>query len=261
MQSTLGCLCVFFGAMSAAQAGVVVHMGAKASADGAAKNQQVLYAQDGLLRVDKLDDQGRVRDFTLIRDGAIWDVDTQKHTFRKFDKSAVATQQNELSDRMKAMMQSMPPERRAMVEQRLKAMEKETHDYQLTDAGRSEHVGAYTCEIWQAVRDGKPITEYCVVPKVSLTGGDELVTATHRASVIAADVASAAPQMARAISPVYKMYGKLDGFPVMTRHISAGEAREETVVTGIEKKALPADQFAIPKGFTEVTPGKFDADN
>jgi hypothetical protein len=240
---------------------VVVHLGDKGSADGAPKNKQVVYAQDGFLRIDKLDDQGRVRDFTLIRDGAIWDVDTQKRTFRKFDKNALAAQQSELSDRMKAMMQDMPPERRAMIEQRMKAMQQQTHDYELKDSGRSEHVGAYTCQIWQAVRDGEPMTEYCVVPKGSLTGGDELVTATHNASAIAADVASAAPQMARAISPVYKAYGKLDGFPVLTRHLSDGETRDETIVTGIEKKSLPADQFAIPKGFTEATPGKPDKDN
>jgi hypothetical protein len=261
MRSILSVLGVCFGALSAAHAGVVVHMSAKGGADGAPKNQQILYAQDGLLRVDKLDDQGRVRDFTLMRDGVIWDVDTQKHTFRKFDKNAVAAQQNEMSDRMKAMMQNMPPERRAALEQRMKAMQQETHDYALTDLGRSERVGAYSCEIWQAARDGKPVTEYCVVPKGSLTGGDELVTATHKASLIAADVASASPQMSRAIAPIYKIYGKLDGFPVMTRHISAGQTRDEEVVTAIEKKSLPADQFAIPKGFTEVTPGKSVADN
>jgi hypothetical protein len=249
------------GAATAANAGVVVHMSGKGNADSAPKNRQVLYAQDGLLRIDKLDDQGKVEDFTLIRDGAIWDVDTRNHTFRKFDKSAVAAQQTELSSRMQAMMQNMPPERRAMIEQRMKAMQQETHDYEVTNSGRTEHVGSYSCQIWQAVRDGKPVTEYCVVPKGSLTGGDELVAATHKAAQIAADVVSAAPQMTRAVSPVYKMYGKMDGFPVMTRHLSGGEGHDEIVVTGIEKKALPADQFAIPKGFTEATAGKFDADN
>ncbi len=261
MQKIAGYLLILVGAISCARAGVVVHMSAKAGADGSAKNQQVLYAQDGLLRVDKLDDQGKVRDFTLIRDGAIWDVDTLRHTFRKFDKNAVATAQNAMSDRMKVMMQNMPPESRAMIEQRMKVMHEETHDYDVKDSGRSEHVGAYTCKIWRAVRDGKPITEYCVVPKGSLVGGEELAAATHNAALIAAELASAAPQMSRAVSPVYKVYGKLDGFPVMTRHFSGGDAREETIVTGIEKKSLPADQFTIPKGFTEAAFGKSGADN
>ncbi len=261
MRKITGCLWILLATTTAVRAGVVVHMSGSAGADGAAKHQQTLYAQDGLLRIDKLDEQGKVRDFTVFRDGAIWDVDPQKHTFRKFDKNAMAAEQKVMSDRMQAMMQNMPPERRAMVEQRMKAMQGESHDYQVTNSGRSEHVGAYTCQIWQAVRDGKPVTEYCVVPKGSLTGGDELATATHNASLIAADMASASPQMARAISPVYKMYGKLDGFPVMTRQMSGGGAPEETIVTGIEKKSLPADQFTIPKGYTEVAFGKSDAGN
>jgi len=202
-----------------------------------------------------------VRDYTLIRDGAIWEVDPQKHSFRKFDKNAMAMQQNEMSERMQAAMQNMPADRRAMLEQRMKAMQQQTHDYDLTDSGHSEHVGPYTCEIWQAARDGKAITEYCVAPKGSLSGGDELVAATHKASSIAADLFTAAPQMSHAVSPIFRMYGKLDGFPVLTRHLNDGQARDESIVTGIDRKSLPADQFAIPKDFTELAPGKPDAGN
>jgi hypothetical protein len=261
MRAIVSGLCVCIGAITAAQAGVVVHMGAKGSSDNAPKADEVVYAQDGMLRIDKLDSEGHIRDITLIRDGTIWSIEVAKRTFMKFDKDAVAAQQNEMSDRMKAALQNMPPERRAMLEERMKAMQQETHAYTLTDAGRSEHVGAYSCQIWQAARDGKPIAEYCVAPKGSLTGGDELVAAAHKASAVAVDVSSASPQMARAMSPVYTLYGKMDGFPVLTRHMSGGAAQDETFVTGIEKKSLPADQFAIPKGFTEVAPGKSDADD
>lgn len=261
MRAILSGLCVCIGTITVAQAGVVVHMGAKGSSDNAPRADQVVYAQDGMLRIDKLDDAGHIRDITLIRDGAIWNVEVAKRTFMKFDKNAMAAQQNEMSDRMKAAMQNMPPERRAMLEQRMKAMQQETHAYTLTDAGRSEHVGAYSCQIWQAARDSKPIAEYCVAPKGSLAGGDELVDAAHKASAVAVDIFSASPQLARAMSPVYALYGKMNGFPVLTRHISGGAAESETVVTGIEKKSLPADQFAIPKGFTEVTPGQRASDN
>ena len=260
MRAILSGLCVCVGAITAAQAGVVVHMGAKGSSDNTPKPDEVVYAQDGMLRIDKLDNEGHVRDITLIRDGAIWNVEVAKRTFMKFDKNAMAAQQGAMSERMQAALQNMPPDRRAMVEQRMKAMQEETHAYTLTDAGRSEHVGAYSCQIWQASRDGKPIAEYCVAPKGSLAGGDELIAAAHKASMVAVDVSSASPQMARMMSPVYALYGKMDGFPVLTRHIYGGAAHDETFVTGIEKKSLPADQFAIPKGFTEVTPGKSEAE-
>lgn len=261
MRAIVSSVCVCLGAMSAAQAGVVVHMGAKENADSAPKADQIVYAQDGMLRIDKLDSAGHVRDMTLIRDGTIWDVDVEKRTFRKFDKSAVAAQQSAMSDRMQAALQSLPPEKRAMLEQRMKSMQQQTHAYTLTDSGRSEHVGSYSCQVWQAARDGKPIAEYCVAPKGSLTGGEELIEAAHKASAVAVDVASASPQMARAMAPIYTLYGKMDGFPVLTRHGKGGDEGDETIVTNIEKKSLPADQFAIPKGFTEVTPGQAGGDN
>src|SRR5580765_2605224 len=116
MRAIVGGLCLLLVGGLEAQAGVVVHVSHKGGADTKAKDQEVVYAQDGLLRIDKLDDDGQARNLTLVRDGAFWQVDMQQRTFQKFDKSAVAAQQSELKDRMAAMMQNMPPERRAMVE-------------------------------------------------------------------------------------------------------------------------------------------------
>jgi len=261
MPSRMSGLCLLFVCCVGAHAGVVVHISKKDTADSKPKDQQVVYAQDGLLRIDKLDEAGQLRDMTLIRDGAFWDVNIQQRTYQKFDKAAVAAQQSQMKERMAAMMQSMPPERRAMIEQRMKAMESETHEFKLTDLSRSDHVGTFACKMWQATRDGKPIAEYCVAPKGSIAGGEELVNATHKASAAAADMASASPQMARAIAPIYNLYGKMDGFPVLTRHMSGGQPSDEMIVTGIEKKSLPASQFELPKGYTEVAVNKSDDSN
>lgn len=260
MRSNLIGILLLVAGTSAAVAGVVVHM-SKGDADSPAR-QETLYAQDGLLRVDEVDAKGQVHDFTLIRDGAIWEVDTQKRTFRKFDKAAVSAKMGDMEQQMQAAMASMPPERRAMVEQRMKAMQQQTHDYELTDAGRTEHVGSYTCKVWRATRDGKPMMEYCVAPTGSLTGGDELVAATHKAATIVNDVMSGAPSMARgALAPIYKLYGKMDGYPVSTKDVMGGQSRQESTVTSIEKKSLAADQFAIPKGYTEAALDRSDSDN
>ncbi len=254
-------LCMPLLYATAAQAGVVVHMASKQLPADQPKDHSILYAQDGYLRIDGLDDQGHVRDIQLIRDGVIWMVDVPKRTFRKLDKSAMAAQQSGLQDKMQAMMQNMPPERRAMFEARMKAMQAQTHNYTLSDAGRSERVGSYSCEIWQATRDGKISTEYCVAAKGSIAGGDELVAASHKAAAVATDVMSASPQMSRAISPIYTLYGKMDGFPVLVRHMSGGKAEHEETVTAIERQSLAADKFAIPKGFTEATQDNLGADD
>jgi len=260
MRSILAGILFLVAGTGAALAGVVVHM-SKGNADKSAR-QEVLYAQDGLLRVDEVDDKGQVHEFTLIRDGAIWEVDTQKRTFTKLDKAAIAGKHGEMEQQMQEAIASMPPEQRAMVEQRMKAMQQQKHDFELTDTGRSEHVGSYACKVWQATRDGKPMTEYCIAPKGSLAGGDELVAATHKAATIVNEVMSGAPSMTRgALSPTYKLYAKMDGFPVSTKHVMGGQSREESTVTSIEKKSLAADQFAIPKGYIEAPMDKSDSED
>jgi hypothetical protein len=175
-----------------AQAGVVVHMARKGSAADQAKDHSVIYAQDGFLRLDDLDDQGRVVRLTLFRDGVVWQVEVPKRTFQKFDKNAMAAMQGGMQGRMQAMMQNMPAEKRALFEQRIKTMQQKTADYSLSDAARSDRVDSYACEIWQMSRNGKPSEEYCVASKGSLPGGDELVNASHKAAATANDILSAA---------------------------------------------------------------------
>ena len=103
--------------------------------------------------------------------------------------------------------------------------------------------------------NGKSVGESCIASRGSLTGGDELVDATHKASAVATDVLSSLPA-ARVAAQQFALYGKVDGFPVRTRHISGGKAHSEEIVTSIERQTLPADKFAIPKGFTQTTMGE-----
>jgi hypothetical protein len=259
MKKSAGWLSASLLCATAAQAGVVVHFSSKSLPGGQPKNDQIMYAQDGMLRIDKLDDQGHVRDITILRDGLIWSVNVPAHTFRKIDKSAMAAQHGAMEDKMKAYVQNLPPERRAMFEQRMASLQQNAHDYSVSDSGRSEHVGSYTCEVWQASRDGKVFTENCIAPQGGIPGGEELVKAAHNGSAIATDVISAMPQAARMMDPMYALYGKMNGFPVLVRFMSGTVANREETATAIEKQSLPADQFAIPKGFTEAPLGAPDA--
>lgn len=240
--------------MATVQAGTVVHLDRRELPDGPAQPRSVIYAQDGQFRMDTLDDKGHVRDFVLIRDGSIWQVDVEKRTFYKFDKEALAGQQDQMQERMQAMLEKMPPERRAAMEEHMKGMMQKTQQASvtMTDTGHSDHVGSWSCEVWQLLRNGKPVTESCIASRGSLTGGDELVDATHKASAVATDVLSSLPA-ARSAAQRFALYGKADGFPVRTREIAGGKAESEDVVSAIERQSLPADKFAIPKGFSQTT--------
>ena len=125
MRVRIGCLCVSLLSAAAAHAGVVVHMAQKISSGDQAKERSIVYAQDGFLRIDDLDGEGHVQHLTLFRDGVIWRAEVAQRTFQKFDKNAIAAQQNGMQERMQAMMQNLPPEKRAMFEERMKAMQQQ----------------------------------------------------------------------------------------------------------------------------------------
>jgi len=257
MNVRIGFLCLAATWMAAVQAGTVVHLDRRGLPDGQAQPESVIYAQGGQFRMDTLDEKGHVRDFVLVRDGSIWQVDVEKRTFYKFDKAALAGQQGQMQERMQAMLQKLPPERRAMMEERMKGIMQKAQQTSvtMTDTGHSDHAGSWSCEVWQVLRNGKAVSESCIASRGSLTGGDELVDATHKASALATDVLSSLPA-ARAAAQRFALYGKVDGFPVRTREISGGKAESEDVVTSIERQSLPADKFAIPKGFTQTTMGE-----
>ena len=246
--------------MGVAQAGTVVHMERRSLPDGKPRPSSVLYAQSGQLRIDSLDGEGHVTGFTLVRDGAIWEVNVQKRTFTKFDKQALAGQQDAMQERMQAMLQKLPPEKRAAMEARVQGMmhQAQQANYTLSDTGRHDQAGSWSCKVTQLQRDGKTVTEACIAARGALEGGDELVDATHKAAAVAVDVLSSVPA-ARAAAQRMTLYAKSDGYPVRMREISSsGKAEEEEIASSVERQSLDADKFAIPKGFTQTTLGQAD---
>lgn len=242
---------------AAAQAGTVVHMDWRSLPDGKSRPHSVIYAQDGQFRMDSLDADGHVQDFVLVRDGSIWQVDVPKRTFYLFDKAALANQQTTMQGHWQSMLQRLPAEQRAAMEARMQGFMKHAQqsDMSMTDTGHTDRVGSWSCEIWRLKLNGKPMSDACIAPRGELTGGEELVDSTHKAANIAADVLGSLP-VARAAQESMALYGKSDGFPVRTRHLDGDTPDDEETVTSIRTRPLPADTFAIPKGFTQTTMGE-----
>lgn len=233
---------------AAVRAGVVVHVADEAVPGGTQSPQEVYYAQDGLLRIDKLDDQGRVAEISLIRDGALWQIDVPKRTYRKLDKAAVQDRVGAMNDKMQAMLAQMPPDRRAQLEERMKSMQQPAN-LTWSDTGRSETSGSYSCHVWQLSRNDKVTQEYCVTPAASLPGGDELAASLRQAGAVATEVFSGIGA-SQAVAQRLAVFTKMNGFPVVTRDMVGGKATRERRVTSVERMALAADKFAIPNGFT-----------
>lgn len=261
-QLMMATLAIGLGAAGAAAQGVVIRSSSKDLPSGNEDKAEVIYVQGGLVRQEDLDGKGRVTDFSIIRDGALWDVDPQDRTYKKLDKAAfqqLAAQMNGMMAAMKGRMAAMPPEQQAMVKKMLAGLQSPDAAAALpkrtwTDAGKTEQVGGYTCHLWES-RDGIEIDEqYCVTPWNSVKGGDAMLAAFKNADALIQDLESTSPfpALTKALASHDMAFAESHGFPVVVRHFSGGKPFSEDVVESVDQASIPADKFEIPKGFKEV---------
>jgi hypothetical protein len=189
----------------------------------------------------------------------IWEVDTQQRTYTRIDQATAKTFFGAQHGKLDAMLASLPPEKRALMQARVAQMQ-QPHQDTFTDTGRTETSGWYSCRMWQELHAGHPYAEYCVVAASSLPGGAELAASMHTAIATTNQLIAGIPQLARSAEHLTRL-DKLNGFPVLQRFLSpSGKVEHEDVLTSAEKRAQPADKFAIPQGFTEKPLGKSASD-
>ncbi len=240
-----------------AQAGSVLKVDLKEST-GKTVPKELYYAQDGMMRIDSLDERGNVTGTTLVREGVVWKLDPRERTFTRIDAESLGHMFGGKESRMAGMLAQLPPEKRALIESRMAQMKQRaaTTEYTFNDTGRSDKSGQYACRVWEERRSGRPFAEYCVVPTSSLPAGAELDAAMKKAIATADQIVSSVPQMAGQAEHLTRL-GQLNGFPVRSRFGSEDNG-DEHLLTSAEAQSLPADKFAIPKGYTEKQLGVHD---
>lgn len=244
--------------------GVVIQMTRQDLPSGKPAPSGAIYIQGGMLRQDQVDSRGHINSYSVIRDGAIWDVNTQARTYEKMDKATMqqeAARLNATLEGMKAQMPKMPPERRAMVQKMIDRFQgtagaEASPEIAFVDAGKDETSGSYRCHDWEMRVGGRADMQYCVVPWSSVPGGDQAQAAWKQVTAMTKDMMSAVslPGLAKMANDRMKAFSDPHGFPVVTRQISDGKPMSEEVVTSIVKQSIPADRFEIPKGFKQVSP-------
>jgi hypothetical protein len=239
-----------------AEAGSVLKVDSK-DASGKTAPREMWYAQDGMLRIDDVDARGNVTESTVVRDNVIWKIDPAERTYTRVDQESLKSMMGGKSAQMEAMIANLPPEKRAMIEARMAKMQQHAANTQFTftDTGKSDHAGQYACRLWQEQRNGKPFADYCVVPTSSLPAGAELDAAMKKAVATTSQIVASVPQLAKQAEHITRL-GSMNGFPASSRI----HEEEERVLTSAQSQALPADKFAIPKGFTEKPFGQHESE-
>lgn len=237
-----------------AQAGVVLEYTAKSQPSGKSDVVERYYAQDGMMRVESVDAAtGAVDRVHLLRDGAIYDLEPRTKTYRRMDPQTVKSLMGAQNERMQAMMAQLPPERRALMQQRLAQLQGGGGTASLptySDTGRSDHAGSYACRIWTEEQSGHETAEYCVAAVSSLPGGSEFA-ASMKNALDTVHAIGASVQAARAAERIERI-GKMNGVPIRSRRFStSGAVEHESVLSAARSQSLSAEQFAVPAGYTE----------
>jgi hypothetical protein len=235
-----------------------VERNAKTSAEKPVSTMQV---QSGRARIDTA---GGDRSATMIfRDGAMHILDAQRKTYMVFDKAAAdrtAGAMNDAMAMMRAQMQNMPPEQRAMMENMMKqrgmSMPSDSAKQPVYDAkatGGSEQVAGRACKVWNITRDGAPWQQVCVVANGSVPGQDEFRAVADQMRALSEKMGEVAKQFGgNPWEQDSALAKKLGGVPFITRRYRDGALQpEETIVKVWRTQSIDAGRFDIPAGYTK----------
>jgi uncharacterized coiled-coil protein SlyX len=260
-------LAIALSAPLAVNAGVQVEMSRRDRVSGKEEPAQTMQVQDGKARFDA---SGQRRGVALFKDDKLYLLNTEKKTYLTLDRASVektASAMNDVMTQLRARMEKMPPEQRAMMENMMKkngvagpATQAQTISPPKMDAiatGANETVAGRACKVWDITRDGVPTSQLCVVPSASLPGHQEFIAITEKMSALLAGLsANLSKQMGTAVNgnPLQQdpaVLAKINGMPFIVRQYRDGKlATEETVVKSWSEQTIADTQFAIGADYT-----------
>jgi hypothetical protein len=254
-----------------ARAGVYLEYSELDVASGKLTPRHKVFVQQGQLRMESVDGHT----IALFRDNSMILLDPAGKSYRVLDKAAmdqVAGRANDAMAAMQSRLASLSPEQRAALERAMPGMAAsvpgaaaapQAHTLDAQDTGTSGSAGGRSCHLWNALRDGKPTEQLCVVPTTSLPGMGEVEESLKAAAAFSASfqesmrarggpVAAMGSGVGGALSQNLSLMGKIGGMPVAARRYDSATgalAATESVLTQWQQRSLDASQFEIPAGY------------
>lgn len=250
----LAALAACLGA-GAAGAGVYVESVERSAPSASPVLAQRVYAQGGAVRLEQLRPDGTAEGIMIYRDDVLYVVEPAERRYSAVDRATaqrVAAQIGSAMAEVRAQLERLPPDQRAMMERMMGGMAGGAGDapvLEARDTGRSETVDGQSCRTWQVLLSGEVISELCVVPYSSLPGTDDLAAAMEGMASLMKEFSKAFAELGggdRGIEAI----GEVQGFPLLTREFSGGRATgRETTVREWREEDVPSSQFEVPAGY------------
>lgn len=253
-------MCLLFCCI-AAQAGVVVVMESSELSSEGEPAVDTIYAAGGMLRMDPGATNDAEAMSMIFRDDTLFVVDHGTTVVQQIDREGIEDLSAQMSDamsHMQAEMAKLPPEQRAMMEQRMKertvrgmpGMGEELPERRVEAEG-SDTVAGYDCTVHRVYAEDEIVSEMCSAPAGDLPDAQEAVDAFRAMAAFAQELMEAARQgpMARMIENPFQNMDTIDGFPVRVRNYRDGRLIHESILRSIEAQDLDPATFEIPEDY------------
>ncbi len=247
----------------AAQAGVMIEFVKRNADTGKEEPLQSMWVQNGMARTEGSRGSSEST-VSIFKDDAMYLLQAQSKSYRVMDKATIERMAGTMNDamaKMRAQMEKMPPEQRAMMENMMKQRggmigmngPKKQVIYDVKPTGRTETVNGKSCKLWDTTRDGVLSEQLCVVPLSAMPGSDEVIAVSKKmAAMFEKFSAQMRAQMDNIMRQSSTQLAKLNGFPIMTRSYENGVLEpEQFIVKTWKQQAVDAGKFAIPSDYTK----------
>jgi hypothetical protein len=217
------------------------------------KNRTVTFSVRGNKAFfEMVEDGGLTR--TMLRDVEAkksWIVDHDKKVLllmTEEDSKALEARQEAFRAQMRAQLEKLPPEQRARMEQTMLGGADPSKAPQFTYEKKNtpaRKVAGFSCEEYLIKRDGVLHGEGCFA-QWKATG---MSSEEFKATMLKAMPSSAA---SGPMLHAFEAHNNAPGMPVERSTFDAqGNVLTRTSLKSMSKKALPAEKFELPKGYTE----------
>lgn len=160
----------------------------------------------------------------------------------------------QMAQSMNAMLANVPPQMREMMQQRMAAHGGGTVSYAPT--GQTGNVGGRACEVYAAAVNGRHVSDACLasVAASGVSGADEatLRRAFEQMKAMASKASAGMVHTAIDAMPVGK-------FPVRITRYDDGKVAAISELKQLSNTAVPAGDFAVPAGYSEMQMPAFGA--
>ncbi len=244
-------------------AGVVFELETQDHASSPARLEQTtVYAEGTSLKIESREGQHGPSDTMIFlgdrREMIV--VDHQKKTYMVIDQQFAANmagQLGQMAGQMKGLLDSVPPEQRAMIEQMTKQRGPQAQlpartPLQIRNVGNKSQVYGYPCVLFEVSRDGRKVRDVWVTNWNNIKGGRDLAATFDSMSEFVQELTSAFPIQADAPMQdnAFATMKQMGGFPVATREYRAdGSLESETALRSAQPQRINPADLQPPAGY------------